>query len=67
MVRLTAVATGLSVVLTAALTLDARDPEPSGSIVLLGLGAAAALAIFLGRVIYHGVADLLSDTAHSQA
>jgi len=59
---LAAVAVGLSVVLAAALALDVRDPEPSGSIVIVVLGAAAVVAIFLGRVTYRGVSDLLSDT-----
>jgi hypothetical protein len=55
-----AIVTGLSVVVATALALDLRDPEPSGPVVLLVLGAAAVVAIFLGRVIYRGVFSLLS-------
>ena len=64
---LAAVVVGLFVVLAAALALDVRDPEPSGSIVLLVLGAAAVVAIFLGRVTYRGVSDLLGDTPNHRA
>jgi hypothetical protein len=57
-----AVAVGLSVVLATAVALDVREPEPSGSIVLLALGAAAVVAIVLGRVTYRAVLGLLSST-----
>ena len=64
---LAAAVVGLSVVLAAALALDWRDPEPSEPIVLLVLGAAAVVAIFLGRVTYRGVSDLLGDTPNHRA
>ena len=54
-----AIVVGLSVVVAAALALELQDPEPSGTVVLLVLGAAAVVAIFLGRVIYRGVFSLL--------
>jgi hypothetical protein len=57
-----AIVVGLSVVVAAALALDLRDPEPSGTVVLLVLGAAAVVAIFLGRVIYCGLFGLLSGS-----
>ena len=46
---------GLLVVLTAALPLDVGGPEPSESVVLLVMGAAAVVAVFLGRVTYRRV------------
>lgn len=57
-----AIVVGLSVVLAAALAMNLRDPEPSGTVVLLMMGAAALVAIFLGRVIYRGVFGLLSGS-----
>jgi hypothetical protein len=62
-----AIVVGLSVVLAAALALDAQQPEPSGSIVLLVLGATAVIAAFLGRVTYRGVSGLLSGTLNTRA
>ena len=57
-----AIVVGLSVVVAAALALELQDPEPSGTVVLLVLGAAAVVAIFLGRATYRGVLGLLSGT-----
>jgi hypothetical protein len=62
-----AMVAGLSVVLAAALALDTRNPEPSGSVVLLVLGAATVIAILLGRVTYRGICDLLSDAPNPAA
>jgi uncharacterized membrane protein len=57
------IATGLSVVLTPALLLELRDPEPSGSAVLVVLALAAVVAAFLGRATYRGVVEILGDTS----
>ena len=57
---------GLSVILAAALALDVREPEPSGSVVLLVLGTAAVVAIFMGRATYRGVLGLLGGTLNTR-
>jgi hypothetical protein len=65
MVRITAyvaaIVVGLSVVLAVAIALDLRDPEPSGSFVLVVLGAASVVAAILGRLTYRIASDLLGD------
>jgi hypothetical protein len=58
----TAIVVGLSVVVGAALLLEARKPEPSQYVVLLVMGAAALVSIVLGRVTYRAVSSLIDDT-----
>jgi hypothetical protein len=60
----TAIVVGLSVVVGAALVLEARNPEPDQYVVLLVMGAAALVSIFLGRVTYRAVSSLIEDTAN---
>jgi hypothetical protein len=57
----TAIVVGLSLVMTAALALEARDPEPGQYAVLLVMGAAAVVSILLGRVAYQAVSRLIDD------
>jgi hypothetical protein len=58
--RVAAAAIGLLVVLATAVALDMQEQEPTGTVVVLVLGAAAVLAIILGRVTYRAVLGLLS-------
>ena len=55
-----AVAIGLLLVLATAVALDVREQEPTGTVVVLVLGAAAVVANILGRVTYRAVLGLLS-------
>jgi hypothetical protein len=61
----TAIVVGLSVVVGAALVLEARNPEPGQYVVLLVMGAAALVSIFLGRVTYRAVSSLIDDAPNT--
>lgn len=52
---ITAITSGLLVVLAAALLLDDRDPEPSEATVLVVIGLSAVVAVIVGRATYRGV------------
>jgi hypothetical protein len=58
----TAIVVGLSVEVVAALVLEERNPEPGQYVVLLVMGAAALVSIFLGRVTHRAVSGLIDDT-----
>ena len=60
---ITAITTGLLVVLAAALLLDSRDPEPSEATVLIVIGLSAIVAVIVGRATYRGVVGVLSHTS----
>jgi hypothetical protein len=57
-----AIVVGLLAVIGAALVLDSRDSEPGQLVVLLVMGAAALVSIFLGRVTYRAVSGPIDDT-----
>lgn len=57
-----AIVVGLSVVIGAALVLEAREPEPGQYVVLMVIGAASLVSIYLGRVTYRAVSGLIDDT-----
>ena len=60
---ITAITTGLLVVLAAALLLDSRDPEPSEATVLVVIGLSAVVAVIVGSATYRGVVGVLNHTS----